>query len=250
MNIRKFFAAVMVVATVSFPSYVFAGHSNIKVEIKNLEEGDGDAAVRHSKVSVHYTGWLMDGTKFDSSLDRGTPFEFTLGAGQVIPGWDMGVEGMKVGGKRQLIIPPELAYGKRGAGRVIPANATLKFDIELLAFTPPKYSNIDNAALKALLKRGVKIIDIRRQDEWDKTGVIEGSQRLTAFDDKGNFVQNFTRSLKKIAGPKEDVILICRTGSRSSAIANMLAEQEGYTKVYNVTEGLVKWLKDRNSVVK
>lgn len=98
--------------------------------------GDGAEATAGKKVSVHYTGWLYDkgakGAKFDSSVDRGRPFQFTLGAHQVIAGWDEGVAGMKVGGKRTLIIPPELGYGARGAGGVIPPNATLMFDVELL----------------------------------------------------------------------------------------------------------------------
>ncbi len=98
--------------------------------------GAGTVATAGKKVSVHYTGWLSKngekGTKFDSSVDRGQPFEFTLGAHQVIAGWDEGVAGMKVGGSRTLVIPPELGYGARGAGGVIPANATLIFDVELL----------------------------------------------------------------------------------------------------------------------
>jgi FKBP-type peptidyl-prolyl cis-trans isomerase len=98
--------------------------------------GTGAEATKGHKVSVHYTGWLYNngekGAKFDSSLDRGQPFAFALGAGQVIRGWDEGVAGMKVGGKRTLIIPPELGYGARGGGGVIPPNATLMFDVELL----------------------------------------------------------------------------------------------------------------------
>jgi FKBP-type peptidyl-prolyl cis-trans isomerase len=98
----------------------------------DIVEGTGATAVAGSQVRVHYTGWLTSGEKFDSSVDRGQPFSFPLGAGQVIKGWDEGVAGMKVGGKRQLRIPPELGYGAPGSGGVIPPNATLIFDVELL----------------------------------------------------------------------------------------------------------------------
>ena len=94
--------------------------------------GTGDVAVVGKTTSVHYTGWLENGKKFDSSVDRGQPFSFPLGAGRVIKGWDEGVQGMKVGGKRKLTIPSELGYGSRGAGGVIPPNATLIFDVELI----------------------------------------------------------------------------------------------------------------------
>ncbi len=94
--------------------------------------GTGEEARAGQTVKVHYTGWLMDGTKFDSSRDKANPFIFKLGAGMVIAGWDQGVQGMKVGGKRKLTIPPHLGYGARGAGGVIPPNATLVFDVELL----------------------------------------------------------------------------------------------------------------------
>jgi FKBP-type peptidyl-prolyl cis-trans isomerase FkpA len=103
------------------------------LKYQDLKVGDGPEAKKGDAVEVHYTGWLTDGKKFDSSVDRKKPFSFTLGAGMVIKGWDEGVAGMKVGGKRKLTIPPDLAYGKRGAGDgLIPADATLVFEVELL----------------------------------------------------------------------------------------------------------------------
>jgi FKBP-type peptidyl-prolyl cis-trans isomerase len=103
------------------------------LKIIEIKAGTGDEAQKGQTVSVHYTGWLADGTKFDSSLDRGQPLSFVLGAGQMIPGFDEGVAGMKVGGQRRLIIPPNLAYGAQGRPPQIPANAELTFDIELVS---------------------------------------------------------------------------------------------------------------------
>jgi FKBP-type peptidyl-prolyl cis-trans isomerase FkpA len=101
--------------------------------IEDIIVGEGDEARRGHAVLVHYTGWLTDGRKFDSSKDRREPFEFRLGGREVIAGWDEGVAGMRIGGTRKLTIPPELGYGARGAGGAIPPNATLLFEVELLA---------------------------------------------------------------------------------------------------------------------
>ena len=149
-NQRIIIAAILLVLLAALAYLVYAStNSNSELEesmtdlegmtttasglkYKDLVIGNGQEAKAGNIVQVHYTGWLTDNTKFDSSLDRGQPFEFTLGAGRVIKGWDEGVAGMKVGGKRRLVIPPELGYGVRGAGNVIPPNAMLIFDVELL----------------------------------------------------------------------------------------------------------------------
>lgn len=110
-----------------------------ELKIEEIVVGEGDEVKDGDWVSVHYTGCLKDGTKFDSSLDRGEPIEFPLGGGMVIPGWEQGIRGMRVGGKRKLVIPPELAYGEDGAGDVIPPNAVLVFDVEVVGARSNQY---------------------------------------------------------------------------------------------------------------
>ncbi|PLX36433.1 MAG: peptidylprolyl isomerase [Hyphomicrobiales bacterium] len=220
------------------------------LQIKDLVEGTGAEAIAGVGVSVHYTGWLMDGTKFDSSRDRNQPFMFTPGAGRVIPGWEKGVVGMKVGGKRELIIPPELGYGAQGAGGVIPPNATLKFEIELLDIVKPKYNDLNNDQLRQKLAAGVKIVDIRRPEEWQQTGVVEGSHLLTVFDKRGRVNPDFLKKLGEIASPDDEVILICRTGNRTEAVSKYLSEKAGYGKIDNVKNGITRWIKEGNPVTK
>lgn len=218
--------------------------SAAELQIKDLTEGSGEVARTGDTVSVHYTGWLLNGTKFDSSVDRHEPFEFELGGGKVIKGWEQGVAGMHVGGKRELIIPPELAYGKRAVGGgLIPADSTLKFEVELLAIVPPPYSNISNAELKKLLDEGVRIYDIRREDEWKQTGVIKGSRLLTLFEAKG-VNPEFVPTLRKEIKPEDKVIFICRTGNRTQQAASYVAKKLHYSQVYNVQGGITEWIRN------
>ena len=139
---HKFTITILVLAlAIALFAQGQANMTTTKSGLKYIDQkvGTGDVAVKGATVQVNYTGWLYvngkRGSKFDSSLDRNTPFDFKLGARQVIPGWDEGVEGMKVGGKRELIIPADLAYGSRAVGGVIPANSILDFEVELLKIT-------------------------------------------------------------------------------------------------------------------
>lgn len=132
------FVARLLSVFLLLPVLALAGEIT-ELQVTDLAEGTGEVAEPGMVAVVHYTGWLYDeaaeenkGSKFDSSVDRGQPFRFPLGGGRVIKGWDQGVAGMKVGGKRRLVIPPDMAYGPRGAGKVIPPDATLVFDVELL----------------------------------------------------------------------------------------------------------------------
>jgi rhodanese-related sulfurtransferase len=221
---------------------IYSAHA-ADLQVNILQQGSGTAAQEGDRVSVHYTGWLLNGKKFDSSVDRDKPFQFEIGAGRVIKGWEQGVAGMLIGEKRELIIPPELGYGNQSVGDgLIPANSTLRFQVELLEIVEPPYANIDNEELEKLLADGVPIYDIRTAEEWKETGVVAPSIKLTLFDARGRqnpaFLNTFTQEIDK----DEPVILICRTGNRTGMLAEFLAAKMGYSKVYNVEDGIMKWL--------
>ena len=227
------------------PVCLFLGVSvnaaNLSFEV--IAEGDGEKAKNGMQVSVHYQGRLTDGTIFDDSQKRGTPFSFTLGSGQVIPGWEQGIAGMKIGEKRVLTIPPELGYGAAGAGGVIPPNATLVFDVELVAVAiPPKLGDATAADLQAAQKNGVVVIDIRRAEEWAETGIIEGAHTITAFTQSGQLHPEFqTKFTAIVPTPDTPVMLYCRTGNRTGVIGNALVSQLGYSDVTHLSEGIVGW---------
>ena len=148
--------------------------SDSGLKIDTVVEGDGALAVAGKEVSVHYTGWLTDGRKFDSSVDYNQPFHFVLGKGKVIAGWDEGVTGMKVGGKRKLVIPPHLAYGDRGAGGgVVPPGATLFFEVELLEV----YAEDPEIELEDLVEGEGSVVDYGNKVSMHYTGwLTDGTQ--------------------------------------------------------------------------
>ena len=217
-----------------------------KLKIEVMREGDGDVAEHGQRVTVHYEGRLTDDTVFDSSRPRGQPFGFTIGAGQVIQGWEQGVNGMKVGEMRRLTIPADLGYGATGAGDVIPPNATLVFDIELLTVTAPvSLGQATPADLLQAQKDGVVIVDIRRPDEWLQTGVIAGAETITAFEVNGNFHPDFHQQFMTLAPTAETpVLLYCLMGARTTNLGMALIEQLGFLNVTHLSRGIMGWTAD------
>jgi rhodanese-related sulfurtransferase len=243
---KIFTILIMGVLALQSTGFTMADTSDLKIEI--TQKGSGTEAANGMSVSVHYTGKLTDGTKFDSSLDRGTPFTFTLGQGSVIKGWDQGVLGMMVGEKRTLTIPSELGYGSAGAGASIPPNATLVFDIELLDVQMPVVLGQSSPTeFIELQKDGYIVIDIRREEEWIETGIIEGAETITAFTESGQLHKDFQEKFFSLAkGPETPILLYCRTGNRTEMLGNALIDQVGLKNVYHLTDGIVEWKKSGN----
>ena len=220
------------------------------IQITNIVEGEGTEIINHSKIQVHYTGKLQDGTKFDSSYDRGQPFSFQIGLREVIKGWEIGLMGMKVGGKRTLIIPPELAYGDRGAGDLIPPNATLTFDIEIVAVKHPGYGLIKAEDIQVLKEDGYKFIDIRTEKERENTGIISGSLEITAFDIYGNFVPEFMKTFRDLVELDDNIVFISNEGEIASMLANGFVEQLNATNMYALKGGIQQLIKENYKLEK
>ena len=220
------------------------------LQINNIIEGEGAEVIIHSKIQVHYTGKLQDGTKFDSSYDRGEPFSFQIGLRQVIEGWETGLMGMKVGGKRTLIIPPELAYGERGAGDLIPPNATLTFDVELVAVQDPGYGFVKAEEIKDLQDDDYKFIDIRTKKDRDNTGIIPGSLEITAFDIYGNFVPEFMKTFRELVELNDNTVFLSNEGEIASILANGFVEQLNASNMYALKGGIQQLIKENYKLEK
>ena len=237
------FFVSLAILTLFNGNLAFSSENELKITIN--QNGSGDSAEMGMSVSVHYTGRLEDGTVFDSSIPRGQPFTFTLGAGQVIKGWDLGVEGMKLGEKRSLVIPPHLGYGIRGAGATIPPNATLIFDIELLEVTMPiTLRDLSPNDFIDAQENGGIVIDIRREEEWKETGILQGSNTITAFTKDGNIHPDFPKKFFDLINDIDvPILLYCRTGNRTGILGQALIDQVGQTNVSHLSEGIVGWKK-------
>jgi rhodanese-related sulfurtransferase len=237
---------------ISFIFLIFFSFSIQSEEIEILFDnpGSGIKILNHYKVKVNYRGILENGTEFDSSFKRNEPFIFQIGVRQVILGWEEGLMGMKVGGKRTIKIPPSLAYGPKGAGDLIPPNSTLIFEIEILDAVPPSYENLLSSDLKNKIQEGFTLIDIRSPNEIKSTGTIEGSLNINAFDIKGNFIPEFISKFQKSVKNSDSVVFISKDGRNSDIIANGFTEQLGLTNMYSLVGGIKNWIEEGRKLTK
>ena len=247
LRVQTFFIIALSITLAMFAT-------NLKADLKTetIIEGSGSKAELGMRVQVHYTGKLDDGTVFDSSVPRGEPFVFTLGQRQVIQGWEEGILGMLVGETRILTIPPALAYGSSGAGDIIPPNATLIFDVQLLATSwPPSLKELTTEQLLDAQKSGSVIIDIRSSNEWVETGIIAGAETVTAFSADGKLHSDFRKKFFSLIKSKDTpIVLYCRSGNRSKRLGNVLVNQGNYTNVSHLSKGIIGWQKDgKNTIV-
>ena len=246
LRVQTFFIIALSITLVMFATTLKA---DLKTE--TIIQGSGSKAELGMRVQVHYTGKLDDGTVFDSSVPRGEPFVFTLGQRQVIQGWEEGILGMLVGETRVLTIPPALAYGSSGAGDIIPPNATLIFDVQLLATSwPPSLKELTTEQLLDAQKSGSVIIDIRSLNEWVETGIIAGAETVTAFSANGNLHSDFRKKFFSIIKSKDTpIVLYCRSGNRSKRLGNVLVNQGNYTNVSHLSKGIIGWKKDGENTI-
>ena len=222
------------------------------IQIETLVKGKGNKASTGKRVTVHYEGSLASGEVFDASRTRGDPFSFELGAGQVIEGWEQGIKGMKIGEVRKLTIPPNLGYGETGAGDVIPPNASLIFEVELVDVTEPiRLGNKNPKSFLKAKKEGAVVIDIRQESEWKQTGIIAGAKTITAFDLNGRIHPNFRADFLAVVPSKNtQILLYCLIGKRSAGLGNALINQLGYQDVCHLTSGIQGWEQDGYKTVK
>ena len=212
--------------------------------------GEGVEIINHTKVKVHYIGKLTDGKEFDNSYKRGEPIKFQIGTRQVIQGWEIGLLGMKIGGKRTILIPPDMAYGNNGVKDLIPPNSSLIFDIEIVDAVLPGYRIINSDQVKLALTGNYIIIDIRTQKERNSTGIIPGSIELTAFDEFGNFIPSFLNYFNKNTNQNDKIIFVSNKGEISEILANGFVESLQYKNIYSVKGGIQSLIDNDFQLVK
>ncbi|MDA9594090.1 FKBP-type peptidyl-prolyl cis-trans isomerase, partial [bacterium] len=200
-----------------------------------------------SWVQLEYTGSFENGKVFDTNIGKDRPLVVQMSMKEVIPGFEQGIMGTTKGTKRKIKIPAELAYGKKGGGDIIPPNTDLIFEFEVIDVLDPSYKSVSSDELIDMIENNAVALDIRTEEEWDKTGVIKGSFPETAFDKNGKFqvyVMDKIRALAASQSQDVNLIFISHDGETASMLANSFSEDLGFTNVSVLKGGILQWLKE------
>ena len=220
---------------------------SVEIEIITDKPGKGKKIIQHSWVQLEYTGLFENGKVFDTNVGKDRPLVVQMGMKEVIPGFEQGIIGTTKGTKRKIKIPAELAYGKKGGGDIIPPNTDLIFEFEVIDVLDPSYKSVSSDELIDMIKNNAVALDIRTEEEWDKTGVIKGSFPETAFDKNGKFqvyVMDKIRALAAAQSQDVNLIFISHDGETASMLANSFSEDLGFTNISVLEGGILQWLKE------
>jgi rhodanese-related sulfurtransferase len=220
---------------------------SVEIEIITDKPGTGKKIIQHSWVQLEYTGSFENGKVFDTNIGKDRPLVVQMSMKEVIPGFEQGIIGTTKGTKRKIKIPAELAYGKKGGGDIIPPNTDLIFEFEVIDVLDPSYKSVSSDELIDMIENNAVALDIRTEEEWDKTGVIKGSFPETAFDKNGKFqvyVMDKIRALAASQSQDVNLIFISHDGETASMLANSFSEDLGFTNVSVLEGGILQWLKE------
>ena len=220
---------------------------SVEIEIITDKPGTGKKIIQHSWVQLEYTGSFENGKVFDTNIGKDRPLVVQMSMKEVIPGFEQGIIGTTKGTKRKIKIPAELAYGKKGGGDIIPPNTDLIFEFEIIDVLDPSYKSVSSDELIDMIENNAVALDIRTEEEWDKTGVIKGSFPETAFDKNGKFqvyVMDKIRALAASQSQDVNLIFISHEGETASMLANSFSEDLGFTNVSVLEGGILQWLKE------
>ena len=220
---------------------------SVEIEIITDKPGTGKKIIQHSWVQLEYTGSFENGKVFDTNIGKDRPLVVQMSMKEVIPGFEQGIMGTTKGTKRKIKIPAELAYGKKGGGDIIPPNTDLIFEFEVIDVLDPSYKSVSSDELIDMIENNAVALDIRTEEEWDKTGVIKGSFPETAFDKNGKFqvyVMDKIRALAAAQSQNVNLIFISHDGETASMLANSFSEDLGFTNVSVLEGGILQWLKE------
>ena len=237
-----------------FIIYLFLISNVFGSEIKIISDtqGNGKKIINHSWVQLEYTGYFEDGKVFDSNVGKDSPLVVQIGMNEVIPGFEQAIIGTKKGTVRKVIIPPELAYGKKGVKDIIPANAVLIFEFKVIDVLDPNYNLITSSEVIKKIENNAVVLDIRTEEECIRTGIIKGSFKQTAFEKNGKFNVFLMDKVRALAGADSqniDLTFVSHDGKTASILANAFAEDLGFKKVSVLDKGIKGWIEEKKELI-